>query len=130
MEKLKFFNFGLKLYNKLIITYPQLSSFMFSFNKIQPNSKPTKSNNLPNNKQKPKNIQMMNPQMNMINTMPINMMNYYPPNMMQNPMMSMFNIIPIKNMVPNNIYYNFGQNEQYTDMNGNNYMGYNKFYNS
>ncbi len=30
MEKLKFFNFGPKLYNKLIITYPQLSTMMFA----------------------------------------------------------------------------------------------------
>jgi hypothetical protein len=30
MEKLRFFNFGPKLYNKLIISYPQLSTLMFN----------------------------------------------------------------------------------------------------
>ena len=30
MEKLRLFNFGPKLYNKLLITYPQLSTLMFN----------------------------------------------------------------------------------------------------
>lgn len=29
MDKLKFYGFGPKLYNKLIITFPQLSTLMF-----------------------------------------------------------------------------------------------------
>ncbi len=32
MERLRLFNFGPKIYNKLILTYPQLSSLMFSIN--------------------------------------------------------------------------------------------------
>jgi len=32
MEKLRLLNFGPKIYNKLILTYPQLSSLMFSIN--------------------------------------------------------------------------------------------------
>jgi hypothetical protein len=32
MDKLKFFSFGPKLYNKLIITFPQLSTLMFQEN--------------------------------------------------------------------------------------------------
>jgi hypothetical protein len=127
MEKLKFYSFGLKIYNKLIITYPQLSSLMFSFNKIQSDTKSTKQNIIIYSKTKPKMIPIMNPQMNMMNSMSMNMMNYIPSNMMPSHMMQMPNIIPIMNMVPNNIYYNYGQNEQYMDMNAN-YMGYNKFY--
>jgi hypothetical protein len=38
MEKLKFYPFGPKLYNKLIITYPQLSTLMFSINKVHMNN--------------------------------------------------------------------------------------------
>jgi hypothetical protein len=106
MEKLKFYNFGLKLYNKLIISYPLLSSLMFS--KIKQN-KPQQINIT---KMKPKQV----PQMNMMNTMPMNMMNYMPMNMMPMP-----NIMPINNMMS---YY--CQN-QYMDMNTN-YMGYYKYY--
>jgi hypothetical protein len=32
MEKLRLLNFGPKIYNKLILSYPQLSSLMFSIN--------------------------------------------------------------------------------------------------
>jgi hypothetical protein len=38
MEKLKFYQFGPKLYNKLIITYPQLPALMFSLNKVHMNN--------------------------------------------------------------------------------------------
>jgi hypothetical protein len=77
------------------------------FSKIQTNTKQAK----PQPKIKPKQMS----QMKVINSIP--MMNYMPC------MMPMPNIMPIKNM----LYYNYGQNEQYMDMNGN-YMGYNKFY--
>ncbi len=108
MEKLKFYNFGLKLYNKLIISYPLLSSLMFS--KIKQN-KPQQSNI-------PKIMSKQIPQRNMMNTMPMNMnmMSYMPMNMMPMP-----NMMPINNMMP---YY--CQNE-YMDMNAN-YMGFNKYY--
>lgn len=36
MEKLRFYNFGTKLYNKLIIKYPQLPSLMFLVNNNEP----------------------------------------------------------------------------------------------
>ena len=93
MEKLKFYQFGPKLYNKLIITYPQLPGLMFSINK-------TPINNI-----KPINKLNQMPKNPMPNVMP-NMNNFNPNNFKQNMMMNnMSNFNQMKNF--NNIPQNY-----------------------
>lgn len=62
MEKLRFYNFGPKLYNKLIISYPQLSSLMFQLN----------NNVMENQRRSNNNDNMIN--FNMVNNMQNNQM--------------------------------------------------------
>lgn len=120
MEKLRFFNFGPKLYNKLIITYPQLSSLMFQLNNddkpisFSPNQTISQGdcNQMPDI-----NYQRM--------MMTSNKSNFYQANNMQN--INNMNINQMTNM--NNMSLSPNQNMQHmSNLNPPNYTLNGKFY--